>query len=149
MIKESEANGILIRLLKALSYLENRSICHRDIKLENIIIDPETKDIKIIDFGFAVYSTKPLKVFCGTLNYMAPEIVSKKEYMGPPIDIWSCGVVYYVMLTGHFPFSAHTDRELIRKIQRGIYHVPKELPKEAVKLIGQMMCVDPTQRAKA
>ena len=91
-------------------------MCHRDIKLENIIIDKETCEIKMIDFGFAVYSTKTLKMYCGTANYMAPEIVSKKEYKGTPIDIWCCGVVFYVMLCGHFPFSAHTDRELIRKI---------------------------------
>ena len=56
------------------------------------------------------------KLFCGTANYMPPEIVGKKEYQGGPVDIWCCGVVYYAMLTGHFPFSAHTDRELIRRI---------------------------------
>lgn len=91
-------------------------MCHRDIKLENIIINPDTKQIKLIDFGFAVYSTKLLKSFCGTLNYMSPELVSKKEYKGSCLDIWTCGIVFYVMLTGIFPFAAHTDRELIRKI---------------------------------
>lgn len=91
-------------------------MCHRDIKLENIIINPTTRYIKLIDFGFSVFSTKPLKLFCGTPSYMAPEIISKKEYYGGPTDIWTCGVAYYVMLTGHFPFTAHTDRELSRKI---------------------------------
>lgn len=74
---------------------------------------------------------------------MAPEIVSKKEYIGSPIDIWSCGIMYYVMLTGRFPFSAHTDRELIRKIQKGIYHVPKELSKDSVRILRMMLSVDP------
>lgn len=61
---------------------------------------------------------------------MPPEIVAKKEYKGGPVDMWCCGIVYYAMVTGHFPFSAHTDRELIRRIQKGIYHVPKELNKD-------------------
>lgn len=103
--------------MSAVSYLHQRNICHRDIKLENIIIDPDTKIIKLIDFGFAVYSTKPLKLYCGTPSYMAPEIISKKEYIGPPVDIWTCGIAYYTMLSGCFPFAAHTERELTRKIQ--------------------------------
>lgn len=110
-------------------------MCHRDIKLENIIIDPVTKVIKLIDFGFAVYSTKPLKLFCGTPAYMAPEIVAKKEYKGLAADIWTCGISYYVMLMGYFPFQAHTDRELTRKIQQGIYHVPKELSRDSQRII--------------
>ena len=112
--------------MKALSYIHRNNISHRDIKLENLIINPETKEIKLIDFGFAVYSTKALKMHCGTPNYMAPEIVSKKEYKGASIDIWCCGIVYYLLIFGHFPFAAHTDRELIRKIQKGIFHIPKE-----------------------
>lgn len=84
-------------------------MCHRDIKLENIIYNLETKTIKIIDFGFSVYSTKPLKLYCGTPCYMPPEIISKKEYKGSPIDIWTTGVMFYIMITGFFPFAAHTD----------------------------------------
>ena len=104
-------------------YLHSRNICHRDIKLENIIIDPETKLIKLIDFGFAVFSTKNnLKLYCGTPSYMAPELIAKKEYNGALVDIWTCGIAYYVMLCGYFPFTAHTDRELQRKIQQGIFH---------------------------
>lgn len=66
---------------------------------------------------------------------MAPEIIKKVEYIGQKIDIWSCGVLFYVLLTGHYPFSAHTDREMNRKIQKGIYHIPKEFSKDTVALI--------------
>jgi len=57
--------------------------------------------------------------------YMAPELFNRgQEYLGPPIDIWACGVVVYVLTTGHFPFAAHTERDAITKIKRGIYHIP-------------------------
>ncbi len=124
-------------------------MCHRDIKLENLIIDPETKSIKLIDFGFAVFSTKPLKLYCGTPAYMAPEIIAKKEYKGSPVDIWCCGIAYYVMICGYFPFSAHTDREMTRKIQQGIYHVPKELSRDSTRIIQKMLSVDPSLRPTA
>ena len=99
------------------------------------MIDPTTKVIKIIDFGFAVYSTKPLKLFCGTPAYMGPEIISKKEYKGSAIDIWTCGIAYYLLLMGYFPFQAHTDRELQRKIQQGLYHVPKDMNGDSQRII--------------
>lgn len=63
---DKDANAIVKQIFEALEYLHSKNICHRDIKLENIIINEKTKQIKLIDFGFAVYSTKPLKLFCGT-----------------------------------------------------------------------------------
>lgn len=80
--------------------------------------------LKIIDFGFASNAKEPLKVFCGTPSFMAPEIVSKKEYYGAPADIWACGVVMYVMLTGLFPFKCQDEKGLFRKIQKGSYADP-------------------------
>ncbi|CDW91349.1 protein kinase domain containing protein [Stylonychia lemnae] len=148
-LEEVDAQNILRQIFDALAYLHSKNMCHRDIKLENIIIDPETKIIKIIDFGFAVYSTKTLKLYCGTPTYMAPEIIAKKEYKGPPIDIWTSGIAFYIMLCGFFPFYAHTDRELGRKISQGIFHIPKELSEQSVKVLQKMLVVDPNQRASA
>ena len=101
-----------------MSYLHSKNISHRDIKLENMLMD-DTKNIKVIDFGFATTSLKPLNVFCGTPNYMAPEIVAKKEYLGAPADIWACGIVLYVMLAGKFPFKGIDDKSLYVKIKSG------------------------------
>lgn len=107
--------------------------------------------IKLIDFGFAIVS-KPeesLKLLCGTPAYMSPEMLLKKEYRGPPIDIWTCGVVFYALLTGGLPFTAHTERDLHKKITSGIFHVPKEISPRAHRLLSWMLTVDPSKRATA
>ncbi len=107
--------------MEAVEYLHSKGICHRDIKLENIIINPKTKKIKLIDFGFAVFynPNNPdyhLKLLCGTPSYMAPELLQKKEYRGPPIDVWTCGIAMYILVSGKLPFNAHTERDLQKKI---------------------------------
>ena len=81
--------------------------------MENILID-ERNQVKVIDFGFSCntpYDSK-LKIFCGTPSYMAPEIVMKKEYNGFQTDVWSLGVILYLMLSGNYPFKGVTEREL-------------------------------------
>lgn len=93
------------------------NISHRDLKLDNLIID-EMLRIKLIDFGFATClpKEKRYRIFCGTPSYMAPEIVSKNEFLGPPADIWALGIILYTILSGTFPFKAPSDRELYKKI---------------------------------
>lgn len=80
---------------------------------------------------------------------MAPEILAKKEYSGSPIDIYTMGIVLYCMLIGRLPFAGHTDREMHRRIMKGIYHVPKDLSEFAEKLMGRMMAVEPADRPTA
>ena len=109
------------QILQGLTYMHARQICHRDIKLENLIFNEATETVKIIDFGFSTSCKEKLKVFCGTPSYMAPEIVSKKEYSGAAADVWSSGVVMYVMLTGDLPFKSNDEKGLYRKIQAGAY----------------------------
>lgn len=91
-----------------MSYLHSMNIIHRDIKLENIIIDSK-KNVKIIDFGFGSCTPKSklLNFFCGTPSYMPPEIVLKKNYIGPYVDIWSIGILLFIMLCGVFPFRGN------------------------------------------
>ena len=95
-------------------------ICHRDLKLENILVSDRQR-IKIIDFGFGIRTKEDvnLKIFCGTSAYMSPEIVKKSDYNGFKADIWALGVVLYVMLTGRFPFKAKSEKELFTRIQIG------------------------------
>lgn len=85
-----------------------KNIVHRDIKLENILIDQHF-NIKIIDFGFAIQilPNKTVTIFCGTPCYMAPEIVKKLKYTPAPTDIWAFGVLVYILMTGTFPFKGN------------------------------------------
>lgn len=78
---------------------------HRDIKLENLLMDSD-RNMKIIDFGLAAIFTegKALKVHCGSPSYAAPEIIGRRSYSGPPVDVWSLGIVTFAMVCGHLPF---------------------------------------------
>ncbi len=77
---------------------------------------------KLIDFGFSTCVERKIKLFCGTPSYMAPEIVQKLEYKGEQADVWALGVLFYVILTGNFPFKGATDEELYRKINKADYN---------------------------
>ena len=137
--------------MATLIYLHQRNVSHRDIKLENIIIDTKKSSIKLIDFGFCCCTSADikLKVFCGTPSYMCPEIVMKKEYVGPPTDIWAAGILFYAMLCGQFPFRGTCDKDLYKKIARGQFSFPEHVSREAVSFINKMLVVNPGSRLTA
>lgn len=105
-LSEERAYKTFRQVVAGILYCHSRCITHRDIKLENLLMD-EQGNIKIIDFGFStcIPNDKRVKMFCGTPSYMAPEIVMKKEYCGPPADVWALGVLLYALLCGTFPFK--------------------------------------------
>ena len=104
-IEEQLCKEIYLQILNGNEFIHSKNIYHRDIKLENLIIN-SNNTVKIIDFGFSARCppNKTLNFFCGTPSYMPPEIVQKKEYIGSPVDIWSLGILLFTMLCGTFPF---------------------------------------------
>ncbi|KAK9809416.1 hypothetical protein WJX73_003883 [Symbiochloris irregularis] len=148
-LPEAESAQLLVQAAEGLLYCHSHQRVHRDIKLENLLID-EKGEIQIIDFGLAANWTpgKYLRMHCGSPSYAAPEIVARKLYDGPPVDVWSLGVVLYAMLCGRLPFSApkSNKQELCAKILRGTYNVPDYMSLEARDLVSGMLTLDPAQR---
>lgn len=104
-LAEEESAYIFRQIVQAIKYCHDNNIFHRDLKTENIMVD-EAKQVKLIDFGFSVRQRDvgKLNLFCGTPNYMAPELILKKEYFGGPSDIWALGVLLFRISSGRFPF---------------------------------------------
>ena len=104
-IAERKVKVIFRQILQGIQHCHESRICHRDIKLENILIDGE-EQVRLIDFGFSSKCGERLRNFCGTPPYMAPEITAKLPYFGEPADMWALGILLYLMLYGKFPFRA-------------------------------------------
>ncbi|KAI9722257.1 MAG: hypothetical protein M1812_001729 [Candelaria pacifica] len=147
-LKEKQARKFGRQIASALDYCHRNSIVHRDLKIENILIS-KTGDIKIIDFGLSnLFSPKNyLKTFCGSLYFAAPELLQARQYTGPEVDIWSFGIVLYVLVCGKVPFDDQSMPKLHAKIKQGIVDYPQWLSSECRSLISRMLVTDPRQRA--
>ena len=146
-MSEDEARRFFQQIICALEYCHRHKIVHRDLKPENLLLD-EFLNVKIADFGLSNIMTDGnfLKTSCGSPNYAAPEVISGKLYAGPEVDVWSCGVILYVMLCGRLPFDDDFIPNLFKKINGGIYTIPNFLSPGAKSLLGRMLVVDPIQR---
>jgi serine/threonine protein kinase len=146
-LKEQDSKFIFKQIAYGLSHIHCRSVIHRDIKLDNILLDCE-KGVKICDFGVSKIIKKGqiIKEQCGTPAYLAPEIIIDTGYEGFFVDIWSLGVLLFAMLCGTVPFKAPTLEELHKLILAGKFTFPIELSNEAKELISGMIKLEPTQR---
>ncbi|XP_057986998.1 serine/threonine-protein kinase SAPK1-like isoform X2 [Hevea brasiliensis] len=128
---EDEARFFFQQLISGVSYCHSMQVCHRDLKLENTLLDASAAPrVKICDFGYsksAVFHSQP-KSTVGTPAYVAPEILSRKEYDGKVADVWSCGVTLYVMLVGAYPFEDPDDPKNFRKTIGRILSVHSAIP---------------------
>mmetsp|Transcript_23459 Transcript_23459/g.58709 ORF Transcript_23459/g.58709 Transcript_23459/m.58709 type:complete len:545 (+) Transcript_23459:130-1764(+) len=148
-ITEPEVRKLFQQLVSALEYAHSNFIVHRDIKLENIFLD-KYGNVKLGDFGLAGL-WKPGQTqdrSCGSLHYSAPEICDGHKYIGPETDIWSCGVILYVLAAGQLPFNESSVYATYSKIIKGDYKpFPPEMPASLCHLISRMLVVDPVKRA--
>ena len=148
-LSENIAKIIFKQIIEGLKYINKKNIVHRDIKLDNILIDL-TNTVKICDFGVSKRITKNEIMIdhCGTPGYIAPEIYKNKGYDGFQCDIWSAGVTLYYMLSGSQPFKAYTFKEMEKKVLKGDYEELKNVSSEANDLIKKMLENDPEKRIK-
>ncbi|CEI93550.1 Putative CAMK/CAMKL/KIN1 protein kinase [Rhizopus microsporus] len=147
-LKEKQARKFARQIVSALDYCHRNSIVHRDLKIENILIT-KSEQIKIIDFGLSnvYHPTQQLNTFCGSLYFAAPELLKAKEYTGPEVDIWSFGVVLYVLVCGKVPFDDTNLPALHEKIKSGIVDdYPDHLGKDCLDLLTKIFVVNPKQR---
>ncbi|KAI0968164.1 hypothetical protein F4678DRAFT_204572 [Xylaria arbuscula] len=147
-LKEKQARKFSRQIASALDYCHRNSIVHRDLKIENILIS-KTGDIKIIDFGLSnLFSPRGhLKTFCGSLYFAAPELLQARAYTGPEVDVWSFGIVLYVLVCGKVPFDDQSMPALHAKIKKGVVDYPSWLSNECRHLLSRMLVTDPRQRA--
>jgi len=149
-LTENLARPFFRQILSAVAYCHQNSIAHRDLKIENILIDKKGK-VKLIDFGLAnLYNPRDfLLTNCGSIYFAAPELLQKLPYVGPEVDMWSMGVILFVMLYGRVPFEDKTLARLYEKIKKGDLRFPAEpqISKDAENLIRSMLKVDRTERA--
>jgi len=147
-MKEDEARRFFQQIICAVEYCHRHKIVHRDLKPENLLLD-ENLNVKIADFGLSNIMTDGnfLKTSCGSPNYAAPEVINGKLYAGPEVDVWSCGVILYVLLVGRLPFDDEHIPSLFAKIAKGHYVVPNYMSSGASALIKKMLAVNPVHRA--
>lgn len=146
-MSESSARRFFQQIICAVEYCHRHKIVHRDLKPENLLLDP-FDNVKIADFGLSNIMNDGdfLKTSCGSPNYAAPEVIGGKLYAGPEVDVWSCGVILYVMLCGRLPFDDDYIPHLFKKITEGIFTLPTFLSNDARHLLSSMLVVDPLQR---
>ena len=138
---------IFKQIFSAFDYIHKKNIFHRDIKLENILLT-KNYEIKIIDFGFGLYNPRNYlqKFFCGTPNYMAPEIIMKKEYDCQKADMWSLGILLYKLFCADFPFKGKDEKDLYRHIIKGKYKIKEYVPDFIKIIIDKILRPKPYQR---
>ncbi len=146
-LREWQAVRFFRQIIAGVSYCHSFNICHRDLKLENILLD-ENCNVKIADFGFAALQPpdRLLQTACGTPHYVAPEVAKAHDYYGPLADVWSCGIILFIFLTGYQPFDDDDVNQLLDKVRHGKFAMPKEMSWEAKDLIKRMLQPNPKRR---
>ncbi|XP_042416943.1 CBL-interacting protein kinase 23-like isoform X1 [Zingiber officinale] len=149
-LKEEEARKYFQQLINAVDYCHSRGVFHRDLKPENLLLDTNGV-LKISDFGLSalpqqVHENGLLYTTCGTPNYVAPEVIRDKGYDGAKADIWSCGVILFILMAGYLPFEGSNLMSLYKKIFKADFSCPNWFSTSAKKLIKRILDTNPQTR---
>mmetsp|Transcript_1926 Transcript_1926/g.3094 ORF Transcript_1926/g.3094 Transcript_1926/m.3094 type:complete len:475 (+) Transcript_1926:59-1483(+) len=146
-LSEAESRKFFQQMISGIEYFHKKLIVHRDLKPENLLLDSHL-NIKIADFGLSniLKDGLFLKTSCGSPNYAAPEVISGRPYLGPEVDIWSCGIILYALLCGTLPFDDENIPNLFKKIKGGIYILPGYLTDLSRDLIAKMLITNSLTR---
>ncbi|XP_078180852.1 CBL-interacting serine/threonine-protein kinase 14-like [Carex rostrata] len=151
-LNEDSARDLFRQLLSAVAFCHSRGVFHRDLKLENLLLD-EFGKLKVSDFGLSAlsptsFSNQPIlfKTLCGTPAYVAPEVISRRPYDAAKVDLWACGVILFVLSSGYLPFNDINLMMLYRKIYKAEYRFPKWISPDLRTLISRMLDSNPETR---
>ncbi|KAK9057514.1 hypothetical protein SSX86_022350 [Deinandra increscens subsp. villosa] len=149
-LSESQGRKYFQQLISAIGYCHSRGVYHRDLKPENLLID-ENGDLKVSDFGLSAVTGQIradglLHTLCGTPSYVAPEILTKRGYDGGKTDIWSCGIILFVMTAGFLPFNDSNLMMMYKKIYKGEYRCPRWMSPELRRLLSRLLDTKPDTR---
>ncbi|KAA8539505.1 hypothetical protein F0562_026197 [Nyssa sinensis] len=149
-LKEDIARKYFQQLISAVNFCHSRGVYHRDLKPENLLLD-ENGSMKVSDFGLSALAESKrqdglLHTTCGTPAYVAPEVISRRGYDGAKADIWSCGVILFVLLAGYLPFHDSNLMEMYRKIIEAEYKCPNWFPPEVRRLLSRVLDPNPHTR---
>ncbi|XP_060181749.1 CBL-interacting protein kinase 18-like [Lycium barbarum] len=149
-LKEDVARKFFQQLISAVEFCHSRDVYHRDLKPENLLLD-ENGNLKVSDFGLSALAESKrqdglLHTTCGTPAYVAPEVIGRKGYDGAKADIWSCGVILFVLLAGYLPFQDSNLMNMYRNISRAEYKCPNWFPLEVRKLLSRILDPNPYTR---
>jgi 5'-AMP-activated protein kinase, catalytic alpha subunit len=149
-VPEDLARHYFKQLISAIDFCHSRGVSHRDLKPENLLLD-ENGNLKVSDFGLSALPEQLrhdglLHTQCGTPAYVAPEVLRNRGYDGARTDVWSCGVILFVLLTGHLPFQHENMMKMYQKIFKSEYQVPPWISGDARRLISKLLVVDPAKR---
>ncbi|XP_058203486.1 CBL-interacting serine/threonine-protein kinase 5-like isoform X1 [Rhododendron vialii] len=149
-LREDSARKYFQQLIAAVDYCHSRGVSHRDLKPENLLLD-ENGDLKVSDFGLSALPEQQridglLHTQCGTPAYVAPEVLRKKGYDGAKADIWSCGVVLFVLVAGFLPFQDENVMNMYKKVFKAEFDFPPWISPDARRLISKLLVADPHRR---
>ncbi|KAI4356128.1 hypothetical protein L6164_000175 [Bauhinia variegata] len=149
-LKEDLARTYFQQLISAVDYCHSRGVFHRDLKPENLLLD-ENGNLKVSDFGLSAFAESKrqdglLHTTCGTPAYVAPEVINRRGYDGCKADIWSCGVILFVLLAGYLPFHDSNLMELYRKIGKAEFKFPNWFASDVRRMLSKILDPNPNTR---